>query len=99
LVQYDNQVPIQTWLNFTVSASNGIQWKTYKYANDLGNPTNSNGNWSINGSVSYIDIGRIRNQTLFSLDGIISNIKIYNRALSANEVRQNFEATKGRFGL
>lgn len=30
---------------------------------------------------------------------IISNFKIYNRVLSANEVLQNYNATKARFGL
>ena len=29
----------------------------------------------------------------------LSNIQIYNRALSATEVLQNYNATKGRFGL
>jgi len=29
----------------------------------------------------------------------VSNLKIYNRALSAQEVLQNYNATKGRFGL
>jgi hypothetical protein len=29
----------------------------------------------------------------------VSNLKIYNRALSAEEVLQNYNATKGRFGL
>jgi hypothetical protein len=32
-------------------------------------------------------------------DGKIGNIFIYNRALSAAEVLQNYNATKGRFGL
>jgi hypothetical protein len=32
-------------------------------------------------------------------DIIISNAKIYNRALSASEIIQNYNATKGRFGL
>jgi hypothetical protein len=31
--------------------------------------------------------------------GSISRIKIYNRALTASEVLQNYNATKGRFGL
>lgn len=31
--------------------------------------------------------------------GNISNVKIYNRALSATEVLQNFNALKGRYGL
>ena len=29
----------------------------------------------------------------------ISQVSIYNKALSSEEIRQNFEATKGRFGL
>lgn len=32
-------------------------------------------------------------------DGFISSVHVYGRALSANEVKQNFEAVKGRFGL
>jgi len=32
-------------------------------------------------------------------EGKIAQVSIYNRTLSANEVTQNFEATKGRFGL
>jgi hypothetical protein len=31
--------------------------------------------------------------------GNISNIKIYNRALTATEVKQNFEALRGRYGI
>jgi hypothetical protein len=33
------------------------------------------------------------------LNGNVSNVSIYNRALSASEVLQNYEATKTRFGL
>ena len=32
-------------------------------------------------------------------DGFISSVHVYGRALSANEVKQNYEATRGRFGL
>jgi len=32
-------------------------------------------------------------------DGNISQVKIYNRALTAQEVLQNYNATKGRYGL
>ena len=31
--------------------------------------------------------------------GKVSNVSVYNKALSANEVQQNYNATKGRFGL
>jgi hypothetical protein len=33
------------------------------------------------------------------LDGKVSNVVIYNRALSAQEITQNYNATKTRFGL
>jgi hypothetical protein len=35
----------------------------------------------------------------FNLNGNISIVQLYNRALSATEVRQNYNATKTRFGL
>jgi hypothetical protein len=31
--------------------------------------------------------------------GNIGNVSIYNRALSSTEITQNYNATKGRFGL
>jgi hypothetical protein len=32
-------------------------------------------------------------------NGSVSNVQIYNRALSSNEINQNFEAYRGRFGV
>jgi hypothetical protein len=32
-------------------------------------------------------------------NGYISSVRIYNRALSSDEITQNYQATKGRFGL
>jgi hypothetical protein len=32
-------------------------------------------------------------------NGNVSNVQIYNRALSGNEIKQNFEAYRGRFGV
>jgi hypothetical protein len=47
-----------------------------------------------NGSFNYI--GNIFNATV-PLNGNISNVQVYNRALSASEVLQNYNATKWRF--
>jgi hypothetical protein len=33
------------------------------------------------------------------MSGFISNVQIYNRALSAQEIKQNYNATKKRYGL
>jgi hypothetical protein len=32
-------------------------------------------------------------------DGLLSGVKTYNRALTAQEIQQNYNATKGRYGL
>jgi hypothetical protein len=52
--------------------------------------------WNSNGSN---DIGRRGgiNQNFFN--GSLSNIQTYNRALTTAEILQNYNATKGRFGL
>ena len=47
-------------------------------------------------SSSYCRIGRV---TSTYFDGLIGYTMFYNKALSANEVSQNYNATKYRFGL
>jgi hypothetical protein len=42
--------------------------------------------------------GDFRNSTTRPIIGDIYSIKIYNRALTAQEIQQNFNATKSRFG-
>jgi hypothetical protein len=46
-------------------------------------------------------LGSINNVLAYNYwwNGRIANFQIYNRALSASEVLQNYNATKGRFGL
>lgn len=44
-------------------------------------------------------IGDVRNSTYRQIVGNIYGIKIYNRALSAAEIKQNFEALRGRYGI
>ena len=46
-----------------------------------------------------LNIGRDNNNNNYFFSGSIGPIKIYNRALSAQEVLQNFNAHKTRFGL
>lgn len=61
---------------------------------------------TVNGTVSStalnnnnILIGRSDQVATDSMAGNISQIQIYNRALSASEILQNFNATKTRYGL
>lgn len=51
-------------------------------------PTNIN--WRIGADV---------NGASEAMNGSIYNIKVYNRVLSASEIRQNFNATRGRYGI
>jgi hypothetical protein len=48
--------------------------------------------------VPPIDIGKRSWATRYS-EGRVSQVSIYNRALTAQEIQQNFNALKGRFGL
>ena len=49
---------------------------------------------------TVLRIGSYDNQgTPTYTNGNIPNVSIYNRALSAEEIKQNYKATKGRFGL
>jgi hypothetical protein len=41
----------------------------------------------------------ITNTTLYPLNGSITSFKLYNKTLNAQEILQNYNATKSRFGL
>ena len=100
-IQHNNILSINTWTNIVVSASNGVAWKVYKNGVDLGTPPVIVGTYQINGTgVSNIDQGRIRTDVgSFAFSGNIATTKIYNRALTAAEILQNFNAQRGRFGI
>jgi len=68
---------------------NGTSSATNTFNYDLFNSTSN----SIIGGYTY------GNGLDYLMKGNISNIQFYNRALSASEVLQNYNATKGRFGL
>jgi len=100
-MQYNNILSLNTWTNITVTAVSGTQWKMYKNGADLGSPTSYVGTWQVSGaSISNFDLGRLRNDVAaFAYSGNISTVRIYNRALTATEILQNYNATKTRFGL
>lgn len=52
-----------------------------------------------NNPVWYIGKFRQNSTDYYHWTGNISNTKVYTRALSASEVLQNYNATKGRYGL
>jgi hypothetical protein len=68
---------------------NGIEIPSYAVQND--------GNVSLSYNTGYI-LGS-RNVVADYFAGNIYNVQVYNRALSDAEILQNFNATKGRYGL
>ena len=59
------------------------------------------GTWSGSNIWSAMNgvIGKNPNNSTYFANGNIGNCKIYNRALSAAEITQNFEALRGRYGV
>ena len=87
-----------TWYHVAVVRTSSV---VYFYINGQQQTTLGSGtsNFSfLSSTVTRIGAGSSISPILEPLNGNISNIKYYNRALSATEVLQNYNATKSRFG-
>jgi hypothetical protein len=98
-VQWNNILSAGTWIHLCLVATSGVAWKLYKNGVDLGTPQVVAGYTVDCTSVSSIYLGRIRNDSVFSYIGKIPIAKVYNRALTANEVRNNYRHYKTRFDI
>ena len=85
---------INTWYHVCVTYNNG---NPSIYINGILNNTTA-GTISFSSLATNNDIGRLGDGRQY-FNGKISNIQVYNRALSATEVQQNYNASKSRFGL
>lgn len=87
--------PIGEWVYLTTTYD-GVTPLAYSNGNvvSLGSELSAG-----SGLSNQFFIGRLAFSTPYYFNGKISNAKIYNRALSSQEVLQNYNATKGRFGL
>ena len=96
--------------NYTDSAANAGAWRHYTWTRKGNNSIKL----YINGSLVYdvtsatksipsdtadMRIGSWNHSTGREYNGKIANIKVYNKELSAEEVSQNYNALKTRFGL
>ena len=89
---FDNQWHYVVFINNGLSSSlyvDGIL-KTAAAA-----PWNGTSPWPTNN----LNIGRDNNNVMYYFSGSMAPIKVYNKALTAAEVQQNYLAVKGRFGL
>jgi hypothetical protein len=79
---------------FTFSNSNLNVYLNGTLLNSVTTPSNS-----IYYVENYVAVGRDANADVSYFLGNISQVSVYNRALTAAEILQNYNATKGRYGL
>ena len=90
-----NTYPINNWYN-VVFTKNATNWRLYINSILDANNNIGNGTTPFSNSDSF-DIGRYDSSYLGK--GNIAQVSIYNRALTAAEISQNFNATRSRYGI
>ena len=85
-----NNISINTWYNFVVTKNSSDNVSFYQNSLLLGTNTVEAGKLA---SINKIGRGYVYDNAK------ISNVSFYNRALSAQEIRQNFNATRKRYGV
>jgi len=92
-VTLNQSVSVNSW-HHIVATYNGTTLTLYRNGSSVGTPVTTTGN--ITNTSKTLTLG-VRGGQYF--DGRISNAKTYNRALTAAEIQQNFNALRGRFGI
>jgi hypothetical protein len=92
-VTLNQSITVNNW-HHVVGTYDGNTLTLYRNGSSVGTPVATTGN--ITNSSKTLTLG-VRGGQYF--DGRISNAKTYNRALSAAEILQNYNALKHRFGL
>ena len=85
------------WIMLT-GTWDGITMKLYQNGNKQTTERNFTGTGTLRNMTS-INLGYYFNSLQPWTNGNISNFQLYNRALSASEVLQNFNSTRARFGV
>ena len=89
----DTSVQPNTWYNYVVTYGVNKNFKIYKNGNLIVNNTPISASWTP--TDQYAGYGQQGN----SMPGSYGTLMIYNRDISAQEILQNYNATKTRFGL
>ena len=95
--QPSNYFTDTNWVNVTVSV-NGSNAIAYKNGIRFGSPSSTIINFSTGDSQRTLAVGRVNNLGS-NWSGNVAITQIYNRNLSDEEVLQNYNSTKSRFGL
>lgn len=96
-VVYAHSLSVSTWYNIT-GTFNGSTWIVY-IDSDSVDSTNDSTALKVTSQPLIIGASSLLGSVSRFFDGSIGSALIYNRALSANEVAQNFNATRHRFGV
>lgn len=89
---------VQQWYHVSFVKTAGPTSSTVLYVNGVSVPgAVENGDLTPNITAAAFIVGRLDATRWFQ--GRITGIMIYNKALSATEIQQNFEATRGRYGI
>jgi hypothetical protein len=75
---------------------NGQYQSSITYNGTITTAVTGSGNWLIG---TELFNGTTSSNTIGPMDGNVGQTLVYNRSITANEILQNFNATKGRFGL
>jgi len=97
-----NYILENTWYNLTVSHTSGSTPNIYKNAilSTSHTFTEGNGTYALGTNANPAAINAdIARGLITNFNGRIAQVSIYNRALSAAEVSQNFNALRGRFSV
>jgi hypothetical protein len=91
-------IPLTAWHEVTMKRQSGTS-TIYLDGSVVGSGAGLSGvSYAAPASLTYFGSSATPNY-LGAITGYFSSIKMYNRALSDNEVLQNFNATRGRFGI
>jgi hypothetical protein len=90
---YNESVLLNIW-HHVVATYDGTTLRLYRNGEQL-NSTTSTGN--ITNTSKTLEIGSRGSGSYFN--GRLTGQKIYNKALTASEIQQNFNATRSRFGI
>jgi len=96
-----NVIPLNTWV-YVCWQRNGTGLYGYLNGVEQFNPSNGNnfGYSSVSTAVSRVNkIGAYSNGTSYNLNGRLGPVQFYYKALTLNQIQQNFNAQRGRFGV
>ena len=88
--------PLNEWIHITLTRS-GTSYKVYYNAQEKSGSTSTPGNPTPGLSRLRFGADIQSSSSNGHLDGKISNVSIYNRALTPDEIRQNYLSTKERY--